>query len=99
MIIKEHIEKGTSLSELARVNNVHPITLYQWKRKMNTPLNPNKNESLELLKKLEKLKSDHKLLTKALGELTLSNQCLKEAVEFLKKKSESLQLKSQKSSS
>ncbi len=28
-ILKEHFGKGTSILELARINNIHPITLYQ----------------------------------------------------------------------
>lgn len=41
----------------------------------------------KLLQELNDLKKKNKQLTKALGEVNLDNQCLKDINEFLKKKS------------
>ena len=84
-ILSEHIEKGTPVSELARLHGIHPITIYQWKRQMNEK--PKKELDVEkLLQELNDLKKKNNQLTKALGEVTLDNQCLKDINEFLKKK-------------
>jgi len=40
----------------------------------------------KLLQELNELKKKNKQLTKALGEVTLDNQCLKDINDFLKKK-------------
>lgn len=95
-ILKDHFEKGTSISELARLNGIHPITIYQWKRKMSEkPIEKINIE--ELLKENEQLKKNNVQLTKALGQTALENQCLKDLNEFLKKKSQEQLLKSPKS--
>jgi len=84
-ILSEHTENGTPVSELARLHGIHPITIYQWKRQMNEK--PKNELDLEkLLQELDDLKKKNKQLTKALGEVTLDNQCLKDINEFLKKK-------------
>lgn len=84
-ILSDHLEKGTPISELARLHGIHPITIYQWKRQMSDK--PKQDLDVEkLLKELNDLKKKNTQLTKALGELTLDNQCLKDINEFLKKK-------------
>jgi len=86
-ILTEHIENGTPISELARLHGIHPITIYQWKRQMSEK--PKQDLNVEkLLQELNDLKKKNKQLTKALGEVTLDNQCLKDINEFLKKKEE-----------
>lgn len=84
-ILTEHIEGGTPISELARLHGIHPITIYQWKRQMNEKPKQDLNIE-EILKELNEVKKKNKQLTKALGELTLDNQCLKDINDFLKKK-------------
>jgi len=84
-ILSEHTENGTPVSELARLHGIHPITIYQWKRQMNDKPK-NELDVEKLLQELNDLKKKNKQLTKALGEVTLDNQCLKDINEFLKKK-------------
>jgi len=95
-LLREHFEKGTPISELARINGIHPITLYKWKRLMNkNNLNQDTHVN-ELMSELEKLKIENKNLIKALGSLTLDNQCLKDVNDFLKKKYQKQLLEQQK---
>lgn len=100
-ILSDHFEKGTPISELARLNGINPVTLYQWKRLMSDKKeNPNEENNLDEIKaELEKLRSENKNLTKALGQLTLDNQCLKDVTAFLKKKYHNHLLEQQKNSS
>ena len=57
IILKEHFDKGTSISELARINNIHPITLYQWKRQMGEKPEEKINVQ-EILGENQKLKKE-----------------------------------------
>lgn len=95
-ILSEHFEKGTAISELARLHGIHPITIYQWKRMMGDK----PEEKLDIQKLLEEnnqLKKREKQLTKALGEMALDNQILKDLNEFLKKRQKEQELKKQNS--
>jgi transposase-like protein len=94
-ILKEHFDIGTPISTLARVHNISPVTIYQWKRRMSEQ--PKEQVNLEeLLKELQELRKDKDRLTKALGEASLDNQCLKEINRILKKKSQEHLLKQPK---
>ena len=95
IILKEHFDKGTSISELARINNIHPITLYHWKRQMADQPEEKINIQ-EILSELQKLKKDNERLTKALGNAHLDIECSKEIIEILKKKSQEHLLKQPK---
>ena len=99
-IISRHFEEGISISELARVNDIHPVTLYSWKRHMSGK--NKKNDALDpkkLLEELNALKKENKNLKKIVGEQVLDIDCMKDVIEFLKKKELEAQLKKQKSSS
>jgi transposase-like protein len=99
-ILSDHYEKGIPISELARLHGITPVTLYQWKRLMGDEKENTSEINLDELKaELEKLRSENKKLTKALGELTLDNQCLKDVTAFLKKKYHNHLLEQQKNSS
>ncbi len=95
-ILSDHIEKGTPISELARVHGISPVTIYQWKRKMaDKP--QNELEVDDVLKELNQLKKEKDQLLKALGQSQVDNQCLKDIVDFLKKKQRDQTLKEPKS--
>lgn len=99
-ILSRHFKEGVSISELARVNRVNPVTLYSWKRKMNDK--PKKQDFVDIKKILEEnaeLKKQNKSLKKIVGEQVLDIDCLKDLNEFLKKKDLERQLKRQESSS
>ena len=90
-------KEGTSISELSRLHGINPVTMYQWKRRMSKE--EEELDPRELLRELNKLKSQNNQLKKVIGDLTLDNSCLKDLNEFLKKKHREHQLSKQKSSS
>ena len=96
-ILSEHFEKGTPISELARLHGIHPITIYQWKRSMGDK--PKSEIDIQkLIEENNELKKKGKRLTKAIGELALDNQILKDLNEFLKKRQREQELKKQEDS-
>ena len=87
LILKEHTEQGIPISQLARKNGIHAITIYQWKRKMdqdNDAISPEKIR--ELLLENSKLKSENKLLKNKIADLAVSNDILHDAIEISKKR-------------
>jgi len=96
LILSEHFEKGISLSELARLHQVHPITLYNWKRQMSQKKNETELNPDEILAENEKLKKENASLKKALGSVSHEKEVLKDINDFLKKKYREQELKKQK---
>jgi len=96
-LLSEHFEKGTSISELSRLNGIHPVTLYKWKRLMKDDLEgkPDVNMLRQEIKKLQKEKDQ---LLKAYGAAKLDNELLIDLTNFLKKKYQKHQSKQQKNS-
>lgn len=97
-IISDHLEKGVSISELARLHNVTPATIYAWRRNMEK-----KPEEIydvdQLLAEIAELKKKNKIITEALGEAKIDQHILKVANEHLKKKWMEQQLALSKKSS
>jgi transposase-like protein len=99
-ILSRHFKEGVSISELARVNQINPVTLYYWKRQMSDkPKEPELPKIRELLSHIHDLQKENKSLKKIVGEQVLDIDCLKDLNEFLKKRALQEQLKKQKSSS
>lgn len=99
-ILSRHFQEGVSISELARVNKINPVTLYSWKRQMNKK--NSHDEQVDIKKIIEenaKLKEQNKSLKKIIGEQVLDIDCLKDLNEFLKKKDLERLLKKPESSS
>jgi transposase-like protein len=97
-ILNDHFEKGTPISVLARLHGIHPITIYQWRRAMGDK----PEEKLDIQKLIEEnnqLKKREKQLTRALGDMALDNQILKDLNEFLKKRQIDQMSKTPKTSS
>jgi transposase-like protein len=84
------------LTELARKFNIHPVTLYQWKRKMGQNKNIEHPQIHEILMDLEKLKAENENLKKAVGDLVIDKQILKTAIDILKKDQREEELRLQK---
>lgn len=86
-IIQEHRDKGIPISQLARQNGIHPITIYQWKRLMNESddqLDPAKIK--ELLLENQRLKQENKALKVKVGDLAVTNDVLNDALDIAKKR-------------
>ena len=99
-LISRHLNEGISISELARLNDIHPVTLYYWKRSMNGKNKKSDDINIkELLNEVNKLKNENKRLKKVVGEQVLDIDCLKDLNDFLKKKQQEEMLKKQKNSS
>ena len=97
-ILSRHFKEGVSISELARVNHINPVTLYSWKRKMSKKTKKSSIDLNELVDENEMLKKQIKSLKKIVGEQVLDIDCLKDLNEFLKKKNLEAELKRQENS-
>lgn len=88
MILKENREDGIPISILARKHSIHPITIYQWKRKMSQD---DQELSLEKIKEIllenERLKKENKSLKVKVADLSIDTEILKDALDIVKKKS------------
>ena len=88
MILKENQEDGVPISILARKHGIHPITIYQWKRKMSQD---DQELSLEKIKEIllenERLKKENKNLKVKVADLSIDTEILKDALDIVKKKS------------
>ncbi|NBU22022.1 IS3 family transposase [bacterium] len=87
MILKENREDGIPISILARKHGIHPITIYQWKRKMSQD---DQELSLEKIKEIllenERLKKENKSLKVKVADLSIDTEILKDALDIVKKK-------------
>ena len=89
-ILEEHFNLGLSLSVLSRKHQIHPVTLYSWKRSLSRtdkPIN-SKDNIEEILAEMDRLKKENKYLSKAVSTLTIDKAILTDAIEILKKKSQ-----------
>ena len=83
-ILEDHFDKGVPVPVLARKHGVHPITLYNWKRKMSEQGNAIKIDTQALLKEIERLNKENKNLKAALGEGALDKKAPTISIEFWK---------------
>ena|SRR5438552_7347885 len=101
-IIQEHLDKGLSLSFLARKYRLSAGSLYHWKRHyvMGEPEKPLAGLTIDdVMDEKKKLEKENEYLKKAIGQLTLEKEILHDANKILKKKYEEyLQSKSEKKS-
>jgi len=98
--ILEELKTGDmTVTNLARERGIHPITLYSWKRTMSQDKPENQPDYQELLRELEKTKTENSHLKKAVGELAIDKQILQTANDILKKAQRKAKFKSPKKSS
>jgi transposase-like protein len=86
-ILREHVELGVPISQLARKNGIHAVTIYQWKRQMkenDNSIHPNRIQ--ELLLEIQNLKSQNHQLKIKVADLAVSNDILTDAIEIAKKR-------------
>lgn len=87
-ILREYKRGSVSLAVLSRRFQVHPVTLYKWRRQM-TQQKALGGASLsfgELAEALERTQRENERLKKAVGELVVEKQILRTANEILKKR-------------
>ena len=88
-IINEHYSQGISIAVLARKHGVHAITLYSWKRQMNSK-KPDTKIDPEVVRKLieenDRLKNEVHSLKAKVGDLAIKNDILKDGLEIVQKK-------------
>lgn len=105
MEILREINKGsTSLSDLARIHDIHPVTIYSWKRTLRETMKKSEEPNVsEILKENERLKLENLALKETVSDLAVRKRIVECANDILKraqlKKKLSLQKKSSKSSS
>jgi transposase-like protein len=59
-ILREHAEQGIPISQLARKNGIHAVTVYQWKRLMKQDDDSVTPDNIrELLLEIKSLKSEN----------------------------------------
>lgn len=87
-ILREYKRGGVSLAVLSRRFQVHPVTLYKWRRQMTQQkaLGDGSLSCGELMKALEETQRENERLKKAVGELVVEKQILRAANEILKKR-------------
>lgn len=99
LILQDHFENGVSISELARKHQIHPITIYNWKKQMSDKKKEDEIDVHEILAENEKLKKEIASLKKSLGTVSHEKEVVKDINEFLKKRYREQQLKKQKNTS
>lgn len=96
MILKENRDDGVPISILARKHGIHPITIYQWKKKMDQDENDLSIDKIkEILLENERLKKENKNLKIKVADLSIDTEILKDALDIVKKKSLLRQAESQ----
>lgn len=87
LILREHVEQGISISLLARKYQIHPVTIYGWKRSVDLAgEHKDPHASIdELLAELERLQKENHRLKISIGDLTVEKTCQQEIIESLKK--------------
>ncbi len=96
MILKENRDDGVPISILARKHGIHPITIYQWKKKMDQDENELSIDKIkEILLENERLKKENKNLKVKVADLSIDTEILKDALDIVKKKSLLRQAESQ----
>ena len=96
MILRENRDDGVPISILARKHGIHPITIYQWKKKMDQDENELSIDKIkEILLENERLKKENKNLKIKVADLSIDTEILKDALDIVKKKSLLRQAESQ----
>lgn len=88
LILRELLEGGTTVSALSRKYQVHPVTIYQWKRVVDltgTMKDPHASID-ELLQELDKMRKENKRLRDAVGDFVVEKACQQDIIEEFKKR-------------
>ena len=90
LIVSEHLSNGIPVSVLARKYGIHAITLYGWKRDMKKTKNSDEKIDSDFIRNLieenDKLRAENKNLLAKVGDFSIRNEILKDAVAIAQKK-------------
>lgn len=101
MEILREISKGaTTLSDLARKHDIHPVTIYSWKRTLRESMKKPEEANIdEILKENERLKLEVSALKETVSDLAVRKRIVECANDILKRAQFKKKLSSQKKSS
>ena len=85
-ILRELESSGLSLSDLARKHDIHPVTVYSWKRTLRESMKkPEQIDIDELLKEVDRLKLENSALKDTVSDLAVSKRILECSNKLLKR--------------
>lgn len=102
-ILREISSGSASLSDLARKHDIHPVTIYSWKRTLRETMKKPEEPNLdEILKENERLKLEVLALKETVSDLAVGKRILECSNDIYRrdqlKKKLSMQKKSSKNS-
>jgi transposase-like protein len=88
LILREHVEQGTSITYLARKYQVHPVTIYGWKRMVDLSAemkDPHASVD-ELLRELDQLRRENDRLRLAVADLVVEKAVQGDVIDAFQKR-------------
>ena len=73
-----------TINQITRMHNIHPMTIYKWRRKMHIIEDSLENLSAVLLEN-RTLKEENENLKKILGEMTMKKEIFETENKIIKK--------------
>ena len=99
-ILREISSGSISLSNLARKHDIHPVTIYSWKRTLReTMKKPEEADIAEILKENERLKLEVSALKETVSDLAVGKRILECSNDILMRDKLKKKLLMQKKSS
>jgi transposase-like protein len=99
-ILRELQESEITLSDLARKHDIHPVTIYSWKRTLReTMKKPEEIDVAELLKEVDRLKEENLALKETVSDLAVRKRILEVSNDVYKRDQLKKKLAMQKKSS
>jgi len=99
-ILREISSGSASLSDLARKHDIHPVTIYSWKRTLRETMKKPEELNLdEILKENERLKLENLALKETVSDLAVGKRIQECANDILRRAQLKKKLSSQKKSS
>lgn len=88
LILREHVEQGVSITYLSRKYQVHPVTIYSWKRMVDLSAemkDPHASVD-ELLRELDQLRKENDRLRLAVADLVVDKAVQADVIDAFKKR-------------
>ena len=90
LILREHVEGGVSITYLARKYQVHPVTIYQWKRMvdLSAEMKDPHGSIDDLLQELDRMRKENHRLRLTVSDLVVEKSCQQDVIDAFKKREE-----------